>query len=119
MDFTRPPRSQPSGRGGRTRRLKFYELRDNILDNLATHKTQEARDWLTAHPRWRLVLTPKHASALNQVEISFSIPARRQPRHGILTGPGDFATQILAHVEQHNLTAKPFAWTHTGNVLAA
>ena len=90
-----------------------------ILDNLSTHKTQEVRDWLAAHPRWRLVFTPKHASWLNQVEIFFSILARRLLRHGIFTGPDDLATQLLAYVEHHNLTAKPFAWTYTGKVLAA
>jgi hypothetical protein len=29
-----------------------------ILDNLSTHKTQEVRDRLAEHPRWRLVFTP-------------------------------------------------------------
>ena len=90
-----------------------------ILDNLSTHKTEEVRDWLAEHPRWRLVFTPKHASWLNQVEIFFSILARRLLRNGIFTGPDDLATQMLAYVEQHNLTANPFAWTYTGKVLAA
>jgi transposase len=90
-----------------------------ILDNLSTHKTQEVRDWLVEHPRWQLVFTPKHASWLNQVEIFFSILARRLLKHGQFTDPHDLATQMLAYVEHHNLTAKPFAWTCTGKVLAA
>ena len=90
-----------------------------ILDNLSTHKTQEVQDWLVEHPRWQLVFTPKHASWLNQVEIFFSILTRRLLRHGQFTGPDDLATQMLAFVEHHNLTARSFAWTYTGKVLVA
>lgn len=90
-----------------------------ILDNLSTHKTQEVEDWLAQHPRWEFVFTPKHASWLNQVEIFFSILARRLLRHGAFTDVDDLATQMLAFVEHHNLSAKPFAWTYTGKVLAA
>ena len=86
-----------------------------ILDNLSTHTTQEVKDWLADHPRWQFVFTPKHASWLNQVEIFFSILARRLLRHGAFTSPDDLSTQMLAFVEHYNLTAKPFAWTHTGN----
>lgn len=90
-----------------------------ILDNLSTHTTQEVEDWLAGHSRWEFVFTPKHASWLNQVEIFFSILARRLLRHGAFTDPDDLATQMLAFVEHYNLTAKPFAWTHTGKPLAA
>jgi hypothetical protein len=77
------------------------------------------RDWPAQHPRWSFVFTRKHVSWLNQVEIFFSILARRLLRHGALTSPQDLATQMLAFVEHYNLTAKPFAWTYTGKVLAA
>jgi len=90
-----------------------------ILDNLSTHKTQEVSDWLAKHPRWQLVFTPKHASWLNQVEIFFSILARRLLKHGAFTSPDDLATQMLTFVEHYNLTATPFAWTYTGKILAA
>lgn len=90
-----------------------------ILDNLSTHKTQAVQTWLDEHPRWRMVFTPKHASWLNQVEIFFSILTRRLLKHGQFTGPDDLATQMLAYVEHHNLSARPFAWTYTGKMLAA
>jgi len=90
-----------------------------ILDNLSTHKTDAVRAWLKEHPRWQMVFTPKHASWLNQVEIFFSILTRRLLKHGQFTGPEDLATQMLAYVEHHNLTAQPFAWTYTGKVLTA
>ena len=90
-----------------------------VLDNLSTHKTQAVQAWLDEHPRWQMVFTPKHASWLNQVEIFFSILARRLLKHGQFTDRDDLATQMLAFVEHHNLTAQPFAWTYTGKVLAA
>ena len=90
-----------------------------ILDNLSTHKTREVDAWLAEHPHWQLVFTPKHASWLNQVEIFFSILTRRLLKHGQFSDPDDLATQMLAFVEHHNLTAQPFAWTYTGKVLAA
>jgi transposase len=46
-------------------------------DNLSTRTTAEVEQWLYEHPRWRFVFTPKHASWLNQIEIFFSILARR------------------------------------------
>jgi transposase len=90
-----------------------------VLDNLSTHKTPNVQAWLDAHPRWRFVFTPKHASWLNQVEMFFSILARRLLRHGQFTDPDDLAVQMLAFVEHYNLTAKPFRWTYTGKPLAA
>ncbi len=90
-----------------------------VFDNLSTHKTAEMRDWLTAHRRCRFVFTPKHASWLNQVEIFFSILARRLLRHGAFPSEEDLALQMLTFVEHHNLTAMPFAWNYTGRVLVA
>jgi len=40
-----------------------------ISGNVRT--SEEVSDWRGAHPRWRFVSTPKHASGLNQVEIFF------------------------------------------------
>ena len=82
-----------------------------IMDNLSTHKSKELAKWLKAHPRWRFVFTPKHASWLNQVECVFSILARRLLKHGHFDTPEDLAEQMLAFVETHNQTATPFKWT--------
>ena len=90
-----------------------------ITDNLSTRTTEEVAEWLAEHPRWRFVFTPKHASWLNQVEIFFSILARRLLKHGAFTSETDLAQQMLAFVETYNQTAHPFQWTYTGKVLAA
>lgn len=90
-----------------------------ISDNLSTRTTQEVSDWLADHPRWRFVFTPKHASWLNQVEIFFSILARRLLKRGAFADETDLAQQMLAFVETYNQTARPFNWTYTGKVLTA
>ena len=90
-----------------------------ISDNLSTRTTKEVSDWLADHPRWRFVFTPKHASWLNQVEIFFSILARRLLKRGAFTSEQDLAQQMLAFVETYNQTARPFNWTYTGKALTA
>ena len=90
-----------------------------ITDNLSTRTTQEVDDWLEAHPRWRFQFTPTHASWLNQVEIFFSILARRLLKNGAFSSEADLAARMLAFVEHYNLTATPFQWTYTGKVLVA
>ncbi len=90
-----------------------------IMDNLSTHKSKDTKAWLKAHPHWRFVFTPNHASWLNQVECLFSILHRRVLKHGHFDTPEDLAEQMLAFVETRNQTSTPFTWTYTGKVLGA
>jgi hypothetical protein len=70
--------------------------------------------------RIRFVYTPKHCSWLNQVEIWFSILARRVIRRGSFTSKKDLRDKILAFIDYFNkVLAKPFKWTFTGSVLQA
>jgi transposase len=70
--------------------------------------------------RVRFVYTPKHSSWLNQVEIWFSILARRVIRRGSFTSKKDLRDKILAFIDYFNkVLAKPFKWTFTGSVLQA
>ncbi|WP_037684662.1 IS630 family transposase, partial [Streptomyces griseus] len=43
-----------------------------ILDNYPTHKTPAIKQWLLAHPRFHLHLTPTSSSWLNLVERWFA-----------------------------------------------
>lgn len=109
--------------------ISFLELVDDgipsekrviaVTDNLSTRTTEEVEDWLRAHPRWRFQFTPTHASWLNQVEIFFSILARRLLKHGHFDSEADLVEQMLCFVETYNQTAEPFEWTYTGKVLNA
>lgn len=72
-----------------------------------------------ADHRIRFVYTPKHTSWLNQVEIWFSILARRLLKRASFTSVDDLRKRVLAFIEYFNATlAKPFKWTYKGRPLA-
>jgi transposase len=73
-------------------------------------------------PAHRLVFhyTPKHASWMNQIEIWFSILARKLLKRGSFTSVADLKAKVLAFIDYFNRTmAKPFRWTFQGKALAA
>ena len=68
--------------------------------------------------RVRFVYTPRHASWLNQVEIWFSILARRVLKRGSFTSTDDLRAKLLAFTAYFNATmAKVFKWTYKGKPL--
>lgn len=68
--------------------------------------------------RIRFTYTPKHSSWLNQVEIWFSILARKLLKRASFSSVEDLRQQILKFIEYFNRTmAKPFKWTYTGRPL--
>lgn len=68
--------------------------------------------------RIRFVYTPVHTAWLNQVELWFSILARRLLKRGSFTSVEDLRAQLLAFITHFNRTfAKPFKWTYTGRPL--
>jgi hypothetical protein len=69
--------------------------------------------------RIQFVYLPKHTSWLNQVEIWFSILARRLLKRASFTSAEDLRARILAFIAYFNQTAKPFRWTYSGRYLAA
>ena len=85
-----------------------------MLKSVATRKA-----FLThASHRVRFVYVPKHTSWLNQVEIWFSVLARRVLRRGNFRSVADLREKILAYIAYYNRTrAKPYKWTYTGRPL--
>lgn len=74
----------------------------------------------TAEHRIRFVYTPRHCSWMNQVEIWFSILARRLLRRGCFTSTADLRDQVLSFISYFNaVLAKPFRWTYAGRPLQA
>jgi DDE superfamily endonuclease len=68
--------------------------------------------------RIRFVCTPRHASWLNQVEIWFSILARRFLKRGNFRSKQDLKEKLLAFIDYFNDTmAKAFKWTYKGKPL--
>ena len=70
--------------------------------------------------RIRFVYTPKHCSWLNQVEIWFSILARRLLKRASFKSLDDLRARVLAFIDYFNVVlAKPFKWTYSGRQLKA
>jgi putative transposase len=91
-----------------------------IVDNLATHKHQQVREWVAKRRRLTLHFTPTYASWLNQVEIWFNIFTRDVIRGGIWRSKKELVDQIMRYIRNYNEgRAHPFKWTYTGKPLAA
>jgi DDE superfamily endonuclease len=62
--------------------------------------------------------TPKHGSWLNQVELWFSVLARRFLKRGDFDSAHDFETRLYDYLEIYNTHhAHPYCWTYTGQPL--
>jgi transposase len=113
-----------------------------VMDNLNTHWSLQAcevlaavndrpfylRDLKTGQQRrkflsdpdyaHRFVFTPKHGSWLNQVELWFSVLARRFLQRGDFASAEQFEERLRRFVEEYNERhAHPYRWTYTGEPL--
>ena len=84
-----------------------------VLDNLATHKTQQVRHFLATHSRVHLHFTPTYSSWLNQVELWFAKIERDVIARGIFTSVPDLRRKILRYIRKYNEAPKPIRWTYS------
>ena len=83
-------------------------------------RSMQSRQQFLTDPGHRITFyfTPKHASWLNQIEIWFSILARKLIRRGNFTSKADLKAKINAFIDFFNKTmAKPFKWTYAAKPL--
>jgi len=90
-----------------------------VLDNGSSHIADATRWWFYEHRRFHPHYTPTHASWLNQVELFFSILARRLLKRGEFTSVDDLVAKVMAFIADYNRTATPFRWTYDGRPLKA
>src|SRR3954452_25065760 len=84
-----------------------------VMDNYATHKRVEVRDWLAAIPRIHVHFTPTSGSWLNLVEVWFGLIERQAIRRGTFTSVRDLMIKIRAFINGWNQRKHPFIWTKT------
>ncbi|SDP36570.1 Winged helix-turn helix [Nakamurella panacisegetis] len=86
-----------------------------VMDNYATHKRIEIRDWLADNPRIHVHFTPTSASWMNLVEVWFGIIERQAIHRGTFTSVSQLTGKIRGFINGWNDRAHPFVWTKTAD----
>ncbi len=86
-----------------------------VMDNYATHKTEEVKRWLLRHPRYHVHFTPTYSSWLNLVESFFSIVERDVTSRGVHRSTHALEKSVREFLKAHNDDPKPFKWTKTAD----
>jgi len=90
-----------------------------IVDNYGTHSRPEVKDWLKAHPRFKLHFTPTSASWVNLVERWFRDLTTKRLRRGAFCSVQYLVQAINQYIRLNNADPKPFMWTATTESILA
>ena len=90
-----------------------------VLDNYATHKTEQVKRWLLRHPRFHLHFTPTHSSWLNLVESFFSLLSRRKLKRGTHRSTLALEKDVRHFIDEHNSDPTPYVWTKSADEILA
>lgn len=90
-----------------------------VMDNYATHKTEQIKRWLLRRPRFHVHFTPTSSSWLNLVESFFSIVERKVTKRGVHTSVHALERDIREFLDAHNEDPRPFIWTRTADQILA
>lgn len=86
-----------------------------IVDNYATHKKQEVRDWLKKNPRFHFHFIPTSSSWLNLVERWFREITTKRIRRGAFASVPELEKAITDYIAHNNAHPKPFVWTQSAS----
>ncbi len=81
-----------------------------IVDNYGTHTHFVVREWLAAHPRFKLHFTPTSSSWLNLVERWFRELTEKNIRRGVFRSASELTRAIRAFIAAYNDDPKPLVW---------
>lgn len=82
-----------------------------IMDNYATHKHENVKNWLKRHKRFHFHFVPTSSSWLNLVERFFSEITEKRIRRGTFKSVPELTQAISDYIEMHNQKPKAFVWT--------
>jgi transposase len=88
-----------------------------VLDNYATHKHAEVKEWLQGKPRIHLHFVPTSCSWLNLVERFFARITTRRIRRGSFSSVKELETAIRDYLRVHNTDPRPFKWTASAEAI--
>jgi transposase len=100
-----------------------------ILDNYATHKKQEVKDWIERRNRQQqkqhginrieLHFTPTSSSWMNLVERFFGDLSQQAISSGSFQSVRELAKRIETYIAAHNLDPKRYTWRADGQEILA
>lgn len=109
--------------------LKFLTLVDKqapqhldlhcIVDNYATHKKKEVKEWLSRNPRFHFHFIPTGSSWLNLVERWFRSLTADRIRRDAFSSVTQLQTAIYDYIKHNNENPKPFVWTQSADNIIA
>jgi transposase len=86
-----------------------------VLDNYATYKAPQVKNWLLRHPRFHLHFTPTSSSWLNLVERWFAELTNRKLHRSAQRSVTELEADVRAWINEWNADPKPFVWTKTAD----
>jgi transposase len=90
-----------------------------VWDNLNIHYDGRDKRWTRFNERhehrFHFVYTPKHASWVNQIEIWFSILARKTLKHASFASKRELEAAVRRFIREWNRQAHPFRWKFRGD----
>jgi transposase len=85
-----------------------------IMDNGSSHIDRHTQAYFAAHPRLRVLLTPTHASWLNQAELLLRAFSDKYLKRFDCRSPQELITHLNASWPEYNrYFAHPFRWSWT------
>jgi len=88
-----------------------------VIDNYATHKHKDVREWLAEHKRFHLHFVPTSCSWLNLVERFFAEITNKAIRRGTFDSVAELVETIHEYLRVHNRDPKPFKWTASAETI--
>jgi transposase len=90
-----------------------------VWDNLNIHTDGPDQRWTRFNKRhgnrFHFVYTPKHASWVNQIEIWFSLLARKVLKNASFATKRELHAAVRRFISEWNRRARPFRWRFRGN----